>query len=248
MKCLNTNEVVRFYHDLILTKKIKRNEAKKISRNLLENYGYCLSKRFYISLHLALWLGNKSELLSEAVSVFNSIKKENYISSDVSTNLVTNIIVLGQQFGITDGVLQNLIELEPFDHNNLLEIFNAVEKINPDNIILENIKNRIIDLLADSANEIVKTDSDIFECVNELDVDNLVSNVLDSLTEDYAMLNENDLKKIRSRVSVDSLYEKIRDRDMYDTDDVKQPTGYNKNSNILSEDEEIERMFMNYDK
>lgn len=84
--------------------------------------------------------------------------------------------------------------------------------------------------------------------MNESDVDNLVSNVLDSLTEDYAMLNENDLKKIRSRVSVDSLYEKIRDRDMYDSDDVKQPTGYDKNSNILSEDEEIERMFMNYDK
>lgn len=41
---------------------------------------------------------------------------------------------------------------------------------------------------------------------------------------------------------------KIRDRDMYDSDDVKQPTGYDKNSNILSEDEEIERMFMNYDK
>lgn len=248
MKCLNTNDVVRFYHDLILTKKIKRNEAKKISRNLLENYGYYLSKRFYVSLHLALWLGNKSELLSEAVSVFNTIKKENYISTDVSTNLLTNIIVLGQQFGITDGVLQNLLELEPFDHNNLLEIFNALEKINPDNIILENIKNRIIDLLADSANEIVKTDSDIFECVNESDVDNLVSNVLDSLTEDYAMLNEDDLEKIRSRVSVDNLYEKIRDRDMYDSDDVKQPTGYDKNSNILSEDEEIERMFMNYNK
>ena len=180
--------------------------------------------------------------------MFNSIKKENYISTDVSTDLLTNIIVLGQQFGITDGVLQNLLGLEPFDHNNLLEIFNAVEKNNPDNIILENIKNRIIDLLADSANEIVESDSDISKCRDEADIDYLVSNVLDSLTEDYAMLNENDLKKIRSRVSVDNLYEKIRDRDMYDSDDVKQPTGYDKNSNILSEDKEIERMFMNYNK
>ena len=248
MKCLDTDEVVRFYHDLIVTKKIKRNESEKISRYLLESYGSRLCRRFYISLHIALWLENENELLTEAICVFNSIKKENYISADVSTNMLTNTIVLGQQFGITDEVLQTILELEPFDHDNLLEIYNAIEEINSTNIILENIKSRIVKLLADSADEIVKSDSGLYECVNESDVDNLVSSVLDELTEEYTMLNDSDLDKIKNSVSVDSLYEKVRERDLYDKDDIDRPTENDDENHFLSEDEEIERMFVNYDK
>jgi len=248
MKCLNTDAVIRFYHDLILTKKIKRNEAEKISRHLLENYGSRLSRRFYISLHLALWLENENELLTEAITVFNSITKDNYVSVDVSTNMLTNIIAIGQQFGITDNVLIKLLELEPFDHDNLLEIYNSVEEIDSTNILLADIKERIVNLLSNSADEIIKSDSGISDCKDESDVDNLVSSVLDELTGDYKMLTDTDLKQIRESVSVENLYDKIRDRDAFDRDDIEHPTDSLITSHTLSEDEEISRMFENYNK
>lgn len=248
MKCLNTDEAVRFYHDLILAKKIKKNEAEKISENLLGNYGSQLCRRFYISLHIGLWLENKTELLTKALNVFNAINYDNYISNDVSTNMLTNIIVLGLQFGITYEVLKILLDIEPFDHDNLREIYNMVEENDSTNMILKDIKKRIVEQLTDSIDEIIKSSNEIVDCVDEADVDTLVASIIDDFAADYIMLNENDLETIKSRISINNLYEEIRERDIYDQGDIELPRQYWRDRYFLSEDEEIERMFLNYNK
>lgn len=247
IECIGTSSCVSFYANLIIVKsKMRGSEGRQLSEYLLERFGFEFNKSFCYTLHLALYLGNDTDKLKEALAFFDETLSNIDLSLSKKGVMLATLISESLRYNISDAAVINALNTCDFDDSDIKAIYDAIYEEDPHSNLIEFAKNALINYIKSIADDYVTNDSDFSKCKNQDDLDSVISSTLDYISDEYPMLSADDIEEIKYSFNYTHLMTQINDYnyDYYDEDEYRTSRDDSIISGKFSDEEIIDSMFL----
>jgi hypothetical protein len=241
---LDSGSAVMFYNDLIRSKKMKRSEATSVSSFLLNRYLSADDNRFAISLDLALYLEDETPLLKVALERFCKLDLASV--PGISDYRLASIFEKVFAFGVGEEKYLEVLNCRTFGHSQLNDFYVVLTDVPGFVEVKSLLKDQIVDSLEQDIDDIINESDGLDECADETEVVSFAEGCVDSLLQDYRMLELRDILRLKNVYSKDSLIDKARDRWASQDDDVESSTKSWHDLESFSEDDVIKEMFQKF--
>ncbi|MCP9796807.1 GTP-binding protein [Cyanobium sp. Lug-B] len=241
---LDSENVVKFYNDLIRSKKMRRSEATSVSSLLLDRYLDTDDNRFAIALDLALYLEDETPLLKIAIEQFTKLDLAR--APGISSYRLASILEKIFAFGVGETKYLEALNCRSFGHSQLNDFYVVLADVAGFNEVKTLLKEQILQSLEEDIDDIINESDGLDECNDEDDVFAFAEGCVDSLLKHYGMLDQSDVLMLKMAYSIDGLLERARERWDSCDDDVESSTTSWEDLDSDSEDALIKELFRKF--
>jgi adenylate kinase family enzyme len=241
---LDSVRVVMFFNDLVHSKKMKRTEAIALSEFLLNRYMNHFDDKFLISVDLALFLEDETPLLKIGIEEFCAINFSE--KTELSNYRIALILEKAISFGVSESTFLNILEQRDFELNRLTDLYSIISENGSFQEAKAIIKNNIVDLLVEDIDQIISESDQLNECDYEEDAEKYADNCIDDLSDEYPMLEESDIERLKHEYSRQALMDVLHDRWNSSDNEVDSETRQ-RHFDRITEDVVINEMFRNFE-